>query len=120
MCQLANKGGTAETTAFSSLFLRTRALFIFISANVLVAKAKRQLQMSSVAKATRQLQLRQGEIDFENWRFYHEKILFIGAGSMAEALIQGWIKQKVFTAQEIYVTNRTDKERLQFYTTHIM
>lgn len=43
-----------------------------------------------------------------------KKILFIGAGSMAEALIQGWINQKVFTAQEIYVTNRSDKERLQF------
>ncbi|WP_107923946.1 pyrroline-5-carboxylate reductase [Lysinibacillus parviboronicapiens] len=43
-----------------------------------------------------------------------KKILFIGAGSMAEALMQGWIKQKVFTAQEIYVTNRSDKERLQF------
>lgn len=43
-----------------------------------------------------------------------KKILFIGAGSMAEALIQGWIKEKVFTPQEIYVTNRSDKERLQF------
>jgi len=43
-----------------------------------------------------------------------KKILFIGAGSMAEALIQGWIKQKVFSPQEIYVTNRSDKERLQF------
>ena len=43
-----------------------------------------------------------------------KKILFIGAGSMAEALIQGWIKQKVFTAQEIYVTNRSDKDRLHF------
>lgn len=43
-----------------------------------------------------------------------KKILFIGAGSMAEALIQGWVNQKVFTAQEIYVTNRSDKERLQF------
>ena len=43
-----------------------------------------------------------------------KKILFIGAGSMAEALIQGWIKEKVFTPQEIYVTNRSDKERLHF------
>jgi len=43
-----------------------------------------------------------------------KKILFIGAGSMAEALMQGWIKQKVFTPQEIYVTNRSDKERLHF------
>lgn len=43
-----------------------------------------------------------------------KKIVFIGAGSMAEALIQGWIKQEVFKAQEIYVTNRSDKERLQY------
>ena len=28
--------------------------------------------------------------------------------------MQGWIKQKVFTPQEIYVTNRSDKERLHF------
>lgn len=42
------------------------------------------------------------------------KIIFIGAGSMAEALIQGWIKREVFASQEIYVTNRSDKERLQF------
>ncbi|MGE7675805.1 hypothetical protein ACQKMV_19895 [Lysinibacillus sp. NPDC094403] len=32
--------------------------------NVFCANAKRQLQMFSVAKAKRQLQLRQGEIDF--------------------------------------------------------
>jgi len=43
-----------------------------------------------------------------------KKILFIGAGSMAEALMQGWIKQEVLKAQEIYVTNRSDKERLQY------
>lgn len=43
-----------------------------------------------------------------------KKILFIGAGSMAEAIIQGWIKQQVFEPQNIYVTNRSDKERLQF------
>lgn len=42
-----------------------------------------------------------------------KKILFIGAGSMAEALIQGWIKQQAFMPQDIYVTNRSDKERLQ-------
>lgn len=43
---------------------------------------------------------------------------------MAEALIQGWIKQKVFSPQEIYVTNRSDKERLHFlqetYSIHCM
>ncbi|MDD1503126.1 hypothetical protein PVA17_10185 [Lysinibacillus sp. CNPSo 3705] len=36
---MANKGGTAETTAFSSFFIRTGALFfIFISADIWVAK----------------------------------------------------------------------------------
>lgn len=43
-----------------------------------------------------------------------KKILFIGAGSMAEALIQGWIRQEVFKPQEIYVTNRSDKQRLHY------
>ncbi|MFJ7666212.1 pyrroline-5-carboxylate reductase [Lysinibacillus sp. NPDC097195] len=43
-----------------------------------------------------------------------KKIVFIGAGSMAEALMQGWIKQEVLKAQEIYVTNRSDKKRLQY------
>ena len=79
MCQLANKGGTAETTAFSSLIDKDGSAFYF------------ELEV-----------------------LFMKKILFIGAGSMAEALIQGWINQKVFTAQEIYVTNRSDKERLQF------
>ncbi|GLC89231.1 pyrroline-5-carboxylate reductase [Lysinibacillus piscis] len=45
-----------------------------------------------------------------------KKIIFIGAGYMAEALIQGWIKKEVLTPQEIYVINRSDKERLQFLT----
>ncbi|MFJ7978905.1 hypothetical protein ACIQ1D_01160 [Lysinibacillus xylanilyticus] len=74
---MANKGGTAETKAFSSFFIRTRALFYLYSVDLFcakvkrqrqmfsVAKAERQLQMFSVAKAERQLQLRQGEIDFE-------------------------------------------------------
>lgn len=44
---------------------------------------------------------------------FMKKILFIGAGSMAEALIQGWIKQQVFKPQEIYITNRSNNERLQ-------
>ena len=43
-----------------------------------------------------------------------KKILFIGAGSMAEALMQGWIRQQVFKPQEIYVTNRSDKDRLHY------
>lgn len=39
-------------------------------------------------------------------------ILFIGAGSMAEALLRGWVQQDVVSPQNIYVTNRSNKERL--------
>lgn len=41
-----------------------------------------------------------------------QNIVFIGAGSMAEAIIQGWIKKEVVAPQNIYVSNRSDKERL--------
>ncbi|HWK23841.1 MAG TPA: pyrroline-5-carboxylate reductase [Ureibacillus sp.] len=41
-----------------------------------------------------------------------EKILFVGAGSMAEALMQGWVEQKVIPSENIYVTNRSDQEKL--------
>ncbi|MDN4493438.1 pyrroline-5-carboxylate reductase [Ureibacillus aquaedulcis] len=41
-----------------------------------------------------------------------QKILFVGAGSMAEALIQGWVEQKVIPSENIYVTNRSKFERL--------
>ena len=41
-----------------------------------------------------------------------EKILFIGAGSIAEALIHGWLKKEVVTNENLYVTNRSNKERL--------
>lgn len=41
-----------------------------------------------------------------------QKIIFIGAGSMAEALIQGWVKNKVVEPQQIYVSNRSNDERL--------
>lgn len=41
-----------------------------------------------------------------------EKILFIGAGSIAEALIHGWLKKEVVTSENLYVTNRSNKERL--------
>ena len=41
-----------------------------------------------------------------------EKILFIGAGSIAEALIHGWLKQEVVINRNLYVTNRSNKERL--------
>ena len=41
-----------------------------------------------------------------------QKILFVGAGSMAEALISGWVEQKVIPSQNIYITNRSNHERL--------
>lgn len=41
-----------------------------------------------------------------------QKILFIGAGSMAEALIQGWVEQKVMRSENIYITNRSNHARL--------
>ncbi|RHW38388.1 pyrroline-5-carboxylate reductase [Lysinibacillus yapensis] len=41
-----------------------------------------------------------------------KKILFIGAGSMAEALINGWVEQEVVHGQNIYITNRSNRDRL--------
>ncbi|RUL56862.1 pyrroline-5-carboxylate reductase [Lysinibacillus antri] len=41
-----------------------------------------------------------------------QKILFLGAGSMAEALIHGWVEEEVVPAEHIYVTNRSNSERL--------
>lgn len=43
-----------------------------------------------------------------------QNIVFIGAGSIAEALLQGWVKKEVFAPQNIYVSNRTDNARLEF------
>lgn len=42
-----------------------------------------------------------------------QKIVFIGAGSMAEALMHGWIKNEIIPADHIYVKNRSNIERLQ-------
>lgn len=43
-----------------------------------------------------------------------KKIVFIGAGSMAEAIISGWIKKECVQANGIYVTNRSDYTRLAY------
>lgn len=43
-----------------------------------------------------------------------QNIVFIGAGSMAEALIHGWVKKEVVAPQHIYVSNRSDKARLTY------
>lgn len=39
-------------------------------------------------------------------------ILFIGAGSMAEALLRGWVQQRVVAPHNVYVTNRSNEQRL--------
>jgi len=42
-----------------------------------------------------------------------EKIAFIGAGSMGEAIMSGLIAQQVVNRSQIYVTNKTDEARLK-------
>ena len=42
-----------------------------------------------------------------------QNIYFIGAGSMAEALIQGWVEKNVVPAEQIFVSNRSNGDRLQ-------
>ncbi len=41
-----------------------------------------------------------------------KKIVFIGAGSMAEALIAGMVENKLLESQHVWVTNRSNEERL--------
>ncbi|MBD8070356.1 pyrroline-5-carboxylate reductase ProI [Bacillus sp. PS06] len=42
-----------------------------------------------------------------------QQIAFIGAGSMAEAIIAGMLQQKLFNPEQIIVTNRSNEQRLQ-------
>lgn len=42
-----------------------------------------------------------------------KKISIIGAGSMAEALISGIVENQLIKAEQIWVTNRSNKEKLQ-------
>lgn len=42
-----------------------------------------------------------------------EKLTVIGAGNMAEALIQGILKKQLIKAEKIWVTNRSNKKRLE-------
>src|SRR5690625_881552 len=42
-----------------------------------------------------------------------EKVSFIGAGSMAEAIIAGLVNKRVIATQQIYVTNKENEERLE-------
>jgi pyrroline-5-carboxylate reductase len=43
-----------------------------------------------------------------------EKIVFIGCGSMAEAIIAGLLKKRLVENNQIYVTNKQDQERLTY------
>lgn len=42
------------------------------------------------------------------------KIAFVGAGSMSEAIIEGMINSNFIEPQKIFVTNKSDRERLSF------
>lgn len=42
-----------------------------------------------------------------------QKIVFFGAGSMAEALIQGWVENDVVQPEHVYVSNRSNRARLE-------
>lgn len=41
-------------------------------------------------------------------------IVCVGAGSMAESMVHGWIQKKILKPEEISVMNKSDKERLEF------
>lgn len=42
------------------------------------------------------------------------KIVCVGAGSMAESMIHGWINKRIMKPDEISVMNRSDQDRLEF------
>lgn len=41
-------------------------------------------------------------------------IVCVGAGSMAESMVHGWIQKKILKPEEISVMNKSDQERLEF------
>lgn len=43
-----------------------------------------------------------------------KNLLFIGAGSMAEALLRGWVAQRVVEPAHVFVTNRSNEARLTY------
>ncbi|MFB7638593.1 pyrroline-5-carboxylate reductase [Peribacillus butanolivorans] len=45
-----------------------------------------------------------------------KKIAFIGAGSMAEAIISGLVTQQVIDSENIFVTNKSNDERFDYLT----
>jgi pyrroline-5-carboxylate reductase len=46
------------------------------------------------------------------WQLSSVKIAFVGAGSMAEAIIRGLVEQQITRADQLYVMNRTNHVRL--------
>jgi pyrroline-5-carboxylate reductase len=44
--------------------------------------------------------------------FKNEKVVFVGAGSMAEAIIAGVIQQNLLSPNQIWITNRSNEQRL--------
>lgn len=45
----------------------------------------------------------------------HEGLGVIGAGSMAEAILEGILAEKVVLPEDVYITNRSNEERLKFF-----
>src|SRR5699024_5068648 len=46
------------------------------------------------------------------WFVMKQKVVFIGAGSMAEAIIAGLVQAQFFPNEYIFVTNKNDRSRL--------
>src|SRR5699024_11337657 len=47
------------------------------------------------------------------WFVMKQKVVFIGAGSMAEAIIAGLVQAQFFPNEYIFVTNKNDRSRLE-------
>jgi pyrroline-5-carboxylate reductase len=45
---------------------------------------------------------------------YKQQVSFVGAGSMAEALMSGMLQEGLFVPSQITITNRSDQERLSY------
>ncbi|NGP44416.1 pyrroline-5-carboxylate reductase [Bacillaceae bacterium SIJ1] len=45
----------------------------------------------------------------------NEQIVFLGAGSMAEAIVRGMLSQEIVEQNQITITNKTNVDRLEFY-----
>src|SRR5690606_14953871 len=45
--------------------------------------------------------------------FKEDKIVFVGAGAMAEAMISGMLKKQLLSSRQIWATNHSNDERLK-------